>query len=879
MQWKRWMGGLLMAAVMDRAAGAQFQLLTSIGGFTDVNGNGTLDCSEPVKIFVFLGNPDPILSPAQAFSGTLSFPTAAHVGLIFIPGSVTVENDLSAGCGGFVTAGNSPEDLSGAVDFTCNGGGPGVKPAITVSYQALYYNSSSATYSATAHAHVVTAAGTLELEAPPSGNNPPPSGTCVGSPNQVNVVKTESGTAAPGATIVYTVSATDTTGLGDGGVQLTDVVPDHTTFSAAGSDPGWVCPSSAAGSLCRLPIGNIVPNGTVTRFFAVTVDRPLAADVSSLTNTACARGGPVTVLGCGSTTTPTAGAATAKLAKSLKSGSGAPGTTLVYQLTVSDVGNQDLGATTLAETVPVNTSFDAAASAPGWSCSGTAAGSTCSLAVAPIAAGASQSALFAVDVAATLPTGTNAINNTACVQSTGGAALDCSTLRTPTTGTPSLSLHKSVAGSAIPGATLTYTIAVQNTGNEGASIVSVTDQVPANTSFVASSSSAGWSCSPSAAAGSLCTLTIPTLPALAVTTLTFAVQVASPLPANATAIVNTACATLFPNEAKQGAVPQSCDSVTTPTQGSPRLGLAKTYSGGPVLPGAILSFQLQVSNTGNQDAGAVTLAETVPAHGTFASAASSAGWSCSPGPAAGASCSLTLPGLAAGASQGVVFAVKADPVLPPAATILNAACATSSSGGNTLSACSSTSTPPELSTDTSLAVALELDADHSGGASPGDTLRYTLVIPNATASTLTALVARLNLDPNETLVAGSVATDHGTVTTGNAPGDATVAVAVGDLPVGQTATVRFDTTINPVLPAGTTQVTAQAETSGPTIPTDPSGDPATPSIDDNPTSIAVTVAGPHIATVPTLNTLGLGLLAALLVAVGLASLRRRPAGA
>jgi large repetitive protein len=917
MRWKILVGALAAAAAVEPAGLAQFggSLATAIAGFTDVNGNGALDCGEPLTILVAVAGGNPLT--AQVFSGTLAFPAAGSSGLIFVPGSVKVEYDLTVDCSGVVTAGNSPEDLSGAASFNCsNQTGPAnVKPVFTVSYQALYFNASSPSYVATAHAHVVPAGGSsLELDAT-AGNNPPPSGICGGTPNQLQVVKTESGTAAPGATIVYAISATDTSGLGDGGVQFTDVVPQHTTFSAAGSDPGWVCTSPAAGALCRLPVGNIGPNATVVRYFAVTVESPLAAGVASLDNTACARNGPTTVLGCGGTSTPTAGSATAKLVKALLSGSGMPGGTLVYQLTVSDVGNQDLGPTTLAETVPANTTFDAAASAAGWSCGGTAAGSSCTLGLGPIGAGASSAARFAVDVAGALPAGTTAIGNTACVNGAGGATLDCNTLTTPTTGTPALAVHKSVAGSAVPGGTLTYTIAVQNVGNEGAAGVAVTDTVPANTSFAAAGSSPGWSCAPGAAAGSVCSLSIAALPAGATASLTFAVTVALPLPADATAVANTACAALPPLKAGMGGAGRggagtggagargagrggtstreagargagargsavggssACDSVSTPTLGTPRLGLAKTYGGGAVLPGATLVFQLQVANGGDQDAGPVTLAETVPAHSSFASGASAAGWSCNPGPAAGSACALTLPGLAAGAVASVAFAVRADATLPPATVISNAACATSTSGGKTVSACSSTATPPELQSDTSLAVALKVDADGSGGPTPGDTLRYTLTVPNGTASTLAALVAKLDLDPHEALVAGSVVTDHGTVATGNGPGDATVVVELGDLAAGQTATVQFDATINRGLPVGTTEITAQAETSGANIPTDPSGDPATPAIDDNPTSIAVTVGAPPAANVPTLGGAGLAALAAMLVGGGVAVLRRRP---
>jgi uncharacterized repeat protein (TIGR01451 family) len=460
--------------------------------------------------------------------------------------------------------------------------------------------------------------------------------------------------------------------------------------------------------------------------------------------------------------------------------------------------------------------------------------------------------------------GVTAVTNTACVSGTQ----TCGSVTTPTNGTPALGVHKSLSGAATPGATLTYTVTVQNTGNQGASSVTVTDQVPQYTTFQPAGSSPGWSCAPNASAGSLCTDMLGTLAAGATATLTFVVKVQNPLPAGATTIGNTACATSQPILPE--AAVQTCDTVTTPTQGHPRLILAKQYTGGPVLPGAVLPFTLHLSNTGDQDAGPVTLQETVPAHSTFDAAASTPGWTCAAA-TAGSACTLALPGLAAGATSQAVFAVTADASLPPAVVIDNAACATTTGG---LSACANAATPPALSTDTTLTVTPAAVSIVGGVAHPTDTLQYTLVVPNTETASLTALVATLTLDPHETLVAGSVTTDHGAVTTGNAPADTTVVVAIGDLPPGQVATISFACKIASGLPLGTTVLSAQALTTGTNIPSDASDDPTTPQVDD-PASAQVTVTAGPPQPIPTLDTWGLLLLCAGLAGAALAVQRRR----
>jgi uncharacterized repeat protein (TIGR01451 family) len=379
-----------------------------------------------------------------------------------------------------------------------------------------------------------------------------------------------------------------------------------------------------------------------------------------------------------------AGAPLLELAKTLQSGSGTPGSKLVYQLVVSNTGSQSSGPVTVQETVPANTAGNAAANSPNWICGGTAAGSSCTQSLGIVPAGGSTTTQFAVTLVNPLPAGVTSVANTACFAGTQ----ICKTLITPTKGIPALKVQKSLSGSATPGATLTYTVTVQDTGNEGASSVVVTDQVPQYTTFQRAGSSPTWSCTPDTSAGSTCTAALGTVPAGATVSLAFAVEVENPLPAGAAIIVNTACAG---TRGTPGAAP-ACYTVKTPTQGHPHLVLAKHYTGCPAGPSAVLTFTLLLSNTGDQDAGAVTLHETVPAHATFNAGASTPLWSCA-ATTPGAACTLAVGGLAAGATLYATFAVTADASLPPATVIHNAACATTGAGAPV---CANAETPPGL---------------------------------------------------------------------------------------------------------------------------------------------------------------------------------------
>jgi uncharacterized repeat protein (TIGR01451 family) len=772
-------------------------LHTSVGGFTDVNGNGILDCGEPVEIVAAYATNN---SGTPALTGTLVAPAAGTVGLSYQPGSLVVDPDLTVGCQAMIVSGNSPSDGSGQVDFSC--------PAdpldnnawtVVVRYRAVYVNSGSPGFTATAHAS--TSDGKVYDDSVSRAT----AAACGGAPAQITLTKNAAGPGTPGSVLLYTLTATDTSGLGAGGVQFVEPVPANTTFDAAASSPGWVCsPDGMAGSLCRNPAGNLVPNGTLTRYFAATIDDPLPAGVTAIGNTACVRLGPTVVAACASASVPTAGAGILHLSKTLASGTAAPSATLGFTLTAANTGNQGLAGVVLQETVPANTAFDGGASSPGWVCSpGNGAGASCTLGLGTLAAGGSAVRSFALTIDNPLPAGVTEIANTACVGPGGGgvppsleraaggsgrlmsgggggrpssqaakraaarrkaAASSCATAIVPTAGRPALAVRKTlVSGTGRPGSTLVYDLEVQNSGNQGASAVAVTETVPAATSFVASASSPGWSCSPGAGAGAACTLALGGLAAGQTAHATFAVALVSPLPAGTSAVANTGCAALA------GGTPV-CDTVTSPTLGHPVLSMVKSYSGGPVHAGDTLVFQLAAANRGDQDAAAAVMVETVPAHTTFAAAASSAGWSCAPGPGAGGTCSLALGVLGAGVTVSRSFGVVVDSPLPAGVRqVGNAACLGDADGN---SACSQVTTPPAVALAATLQDSLAHD-DGSGIAHPGDAIDYVLTVTNPSGTAATGVDVPTTLDPHVSLVVGSTtATAGGTITLGNAPGDA-----------------------------------------------------------------------------------------------------------
>ena len=125
---------------------------------------------------------------------------------------------------------------------------------------------------------------------------------------------------------------------------------------------------------------------------------------------------------------------------------------------------------------------------------------------------------------------------------------------------------------------------------------------------------------------------------------------------------------------------------------------------------------------------------------------------------------------------------------------------------------------------------LQIDADVSTGVSVGDTLRYTVDLTNPGLSDLTSVVFNDTPDSFTSLVAGSVTTTQGTVTTGNTGGDTTVSVDVGTVTSTTTVAMTFDVLINAAPPSGV--LANQGVASSNELPDEPSDDPDTAGEDD-----------------------------------------------
>ncbi|MCB0063606.1 MAG: DUF11 domain-containing protein, partial [Caldilineaceae bacterium] len=227
-----------------------------------------------------------------------------------------------------------------------------------------------------------------------------------------------------------------------------------------------------------------------------------------------------------------------------------------------------------------------------------------------------------------------------------------------------LSLTKDDGGvTAEPRDTIVYTLRYRNKGNQTANGVTITEQVPANTTFVASPEIAAlWDCANDAPAGSICHHTVGALAGGTQGQVEFHVKLLNSLPATVTTIDNTA--TLGYRDNPNAAHGNS----STPVKTKAVLTLNKGDDGAKAKPGDTIRYTLDYKNEGNQTISGVRITETVPLNTTFVDLGE--GWNCVDGAPAGTRCVREIGSIGGGKDGSFPFTVKVATTLPPAVTAI-----------------------------------------------------------------------------------------------------------------------------------------------------------------------------------------------------------------
>ncbi len=336
-------------------------------------------------------------------------------------------------------------------------------------------------------------------------------------------------------------------------------------------------------------------------------------------------------------------------------------------------------------------------------------------------------------------------------------------------------------------------------------------------------------------------------------------------------ISNTASVTSATTDPNPGN--QSATATTTVGANPGGVTLDKTSFPFPVVAGQGLLYDIKATNATGGSLGAATITDVLPAGTTFASPnAAPAGWSCvypPVGTTGTVTCSTATfaPGLAE-----VGFFVTVAPSLPAGTVLTNTAHLVTTDGVNVITRDAKTTT----TVITSGVIVYGTKTVSGGDHAPGSALTYTIVLHN---NGDTAQPDNAGNELTDVLPAGLIL---GTATATSGTVTATVATRTvtwnGSIPAGGSVTITINATIDPNAAPGTTlsnQATFafDSDASGSNESSGVTDDPAAGGNAD-PTAFQVQGGGSEPA-IPTLDTVGLALLALLLALGGSLLLRRR----
>jgi large repetitive protein len=551
---------------------------------------GTITCTNPLMAagttanFTFVFNIPPDTAPGTTFTNTAAvttltfdsneendtasiatttpFPPQADLQVMKVgPSSATPDSDVSYTItlvnGGPGTATNVTlnDTLPGTMTFVSFSQDAGVPlsctpPAVgaggTLTCTAASFPAGeTATLTLTGHIPADTQSGTtfdntvtVASDNDPNDDNNQATTALVVSSVDVSVVKTGPANATAGDQISYTIVVANSGPDAATNVTLIDELPDETTFVSLTQNNG------PPATLCTNPgVGN---NGPVTCEFAVLGSGVSAqftltieiGNTTEITNTATVssdsgdlapgndESSVITVV------TPQADLTIVKTGPT----TAAAGGTITYNVTVTNEGPSDAINVRWTDTLPPDTTFvsNTQTAGPTFSCANPVPGATGTITCirSPFTAGSTATFTLVFAVSSDLPAGST-ISNTADITADTAdpdGSDNSSTTSAITTATAEVSVTKSGPGNVAPNTNITYVVTVSNAGPAAAADVTLTDVLPANTTFVSATQTGGpaFACTPPpvGSTGTI-TCTIASLPANTTATFDFVVRAAN----------------------------------------------------------------------------------------------------------------------------------------------------------------------------------------------------------------------------------------------------------------------------------------------------------------------------------------------------------------
>jgi uncharacterized repeat protein (TIGR01451 family) len=487
---------------------------------------------------------------------------------------------------------------------------------------------------------------------------------------------------------------------------------------------------------------NVVASTAGSKTYQLAFTPPLA-DTYSITVTA--HEGTEGVTATGQTSVTATAAPDLVVSKSDGGATVNAGGTVAYTINYSNAGLANSTGVVLTEFLPTGSTFNAAASTPGWTALGTGA---FTFTVGSLPAGASGSVVFAVTVPTPVPAGLEQLTNSVSIADDGTHGADTNPANnsasdtTPINAAPDLVVTKTDNKvTTLPGGILLYQITYSNIGTQNDDTVVLTENLPANTTFNSTYSDPAWD---SEAPGQF-TLSVGNLAVGASGTVVFAVNVNNPLPVGTTQISNTVSIGDSGDSGPDLNPANNTFTDTTPIQSNPQadLQITKTDSAGgssisgqagTVAPGASLIYTITVTNAGPNAVTGASFSDNVPTSlsGVSYTTTVSGGATITPGSGSGnnISGSLNVPvgGTVIYTVTGTLDPNAAPGTLTNIATVVPPAGVTDPNTGNNTAIDEDTIVPvSDLAVNKTFTYT---DLDHSGTLTPGDQIIFAVTVTN-----------------------------------------------------------------------------------------------------------------------------------------------------
>ena len=167
------------------------------------------------------------------------------------------------------------------------------------------------------------------------------------------------GTATPGTTLTYTIVVINSGGNPATGVVVNDTIPPNTTY-VIGSITGTG--ANAAGNPNLVwNVGNVAAGASATLTYQVTINNPVPAGTSTITNTASVASNQTVAVNTSTATTNVTASpnftTSTKTVTDLNGGLVATGDTLRYTIVVRNSGTMSATGVVVTDTVPASTTY------------------------------------------------------------------------------------------------------------------------------------------------------------------------------------------------------------------------------------------------------------------------------------------------------------------------------------------------------------------------------------------------------------------------------------------------------------------------------------------------------------------------------------------